>query len=293
MRAAFVAIAVASALCVSASAHRDGSHQRKHRAPGHGLDGRQPHPHPDAEAGPVHGPHHERALDVVEPGSGNVTERGYQYTNIRATWYDLGLTACGQTYTNADYVVALSQSTFGYDYPSSYCNRPITISYGGKTANAKIVDSCVACSDHGSWCLDLSLDLFAYFGSTDLGVIAVDWSFDDESSGGETTSSAKKTTSTKAAAKTTSTHHTTSTKHSTTSTTKHTTSTTTTKPTTSKESTTSTTTKHTTTIVVSASRNATSTTTSSSPSATGNLASVVQVLLRFQSLLEAANSTSQ
>lgn len=51
------------------------------------------------------------------------------------------MTACGQSYTNSDFVVALSQSTFGWSYPSSYCNRPITVSYGGKTAQAKIVDS--------------------------------------------------------------------------------------------------------------------------------------------------------
>ena len=37
--------------------------------------------------------------------------------------------------------VLLAQNTFGWSYPSKYCNRPIEISYGGKTAKAKIVDS--------------------------------------------------------------------------------------------------------------------------------------------------------
>lgn len=52
-----------------------------------------------------------------------------------------GLSACGPTYGPDDFIVALSQETFGWDYPSKYCNKEIIISYGGKTANAKIVDS--------------------------------------------------------------------------------------------------------------------------------------------------------
>ena len=52
-----------------------------------------------------------------------------------------GLGACGQTYSVNDFIVALSQSTFGLTYRSKYCDKEIIISYGGKTARAKIVDA--------------------------------------------------------------------------------------------------------------------------------------------------------
>lgn len=63
---------------------------------------------------------------------------------------DLGITACGDVYTSDDFVVALSQSTFGWSYPSKYCNREVIVSYGGKTANAKLVDSVSTACEHSS-----------------------------------------------------------------------------------------------------------------------------------------------
>lgn len=129
----------------------------------------------------------------------SLAERGYSYTGIRATWYGSGLSACGPTYGKDDFIVALSQETFGWDYPSKYCNREIVISYGGKTANAKIVDSCVGCSDYSPWALDFTEGLFSYFADLGEGVLAVDWSFADGSGGG----SAPATTSKKPAAPTT------------------------------------------------------------------------------------------
>lgn len=56
-----------------------------------------------------------------------------------------GLDACGGVDKPSDFIVALSQQTFGFSYPSPYCGREITIAYGGKTANAKVVDSVRQC----------------------------------------------------------------------------------------------------------------------------------------------------
>ncbi|KAF8308779.1 hypothetical protein DL93DRAFT_2170891 [Clavulina sp. PMI_390] len=183
--------------------------------------------------------------------------------NKRATNFDAGLSACGPTYSPSDFVVALAQNTFGYSYPSPYCNRPIVLAYNGKTAHAKIVDSCELCAQYDPHALDLTDGLFAYFAPIDIGVIYIDWSFTDEGNPDPATTTHHTTTTTR---------HTTSTKPTTTS---H--STTTTKSTSSQASTAS----HTT---------STASSTSSAPtgSATGNFDSVAEVILNLQNVMNAA-----
>ncbi|KAL8277542.1 hypothetical protein RQP46_010097 [Phenoliferia psychrophenolica] len=51
---------------------------------------------------------------------------------------------------------------------SPYCFKEITISYGGKSAQAQIVDACEACGYGG---IDLSPSLFSFFASQSVGII--------------------------------------------------------------------------------------------------------------------------
>ncbi|KAJ6617256.1 hypothetical protein B0H10DRAFT_1327816 [Mycena sp. CBHHK59/15] len=53
------------------------------------------------------------------------------------SWFEGGPGACGGEYSDTDYIVALSIARWDNGSP---CFKEISISYGGKTANAKIVD---------------------------------------------------------------------------------------------------------------------------------------------------------
>ncbi|KAJ7219106.1 RlpA-like double-psi beta-barrel-protein domain-containing protein-containing protein [Mycena pura] len=140
-------------------------------------------------------------------------------TGARWTFYEAGLGACGQHNSDSDFIVALNQQTFGFSYPSPYCNKKISMTYNGKTTTATIVDSCPGCPVNG---LDLTPGLFSFFADRSEGVIYGDWSFEDgSSSGGGGDGGDNDHTTTKK----TTTHHTTSTTEHTTTT--HTTPTTT------------------------------------------------------------------
>jgi len=60
----------------------------------------------------------------------------------------------------SDFIVALNTAQYGGGYPGPNCFKSITISYGGKTAQAKVMDQCPSC---GYGDLDLSRSLFNYF----------------------------------------------------------------------------------------------------------------------------------
>ncbi|KAH9839803.1 plant expansin [Rhodofomes roseus] len=85
------------------------------------------------------------------------------YSSARFTYYIDGLGSCGQTNVASDFIVALDADL--YDR-GSHCFQTITISYGGKTAQATIMDRCPGCPTGG---LDLSEGLFSYFTNGDLG----------------------------------------------------------------------------------------------------------------------------
>ncbi|KAI0340557.1 hypothetical protein BDW22DRAFT_1297320, partial [Trametopsis cervina] len=55
-----------------------------------------------------------------------------------------------------------------------HCYEKITITYGGKTVSAQIVDECPGCPYGG---LDLSPGLFSYLSSPDAGVIYGSWDY--------------------------------------------------------------------------------------------------------------------
>ncbi|KAJ6455748.1 expansin family protein [Mycena sanguinolenta] len=164
--------------------------------------------------------------ELAKRARGDLLEKR-AFTNTRWTFYTPGLGACGGYNSGSDFIVALNQDTFGYSSPSQYCYKKISMSYGGKTTTATIVDSCPGCPPGG---LDLSPDLFSFFASQDLGVIQGTWSFEDGSDDDDTTTTTQKKT-------TTTTHHTTTstTTHTTPTTTSHTTTSTTTSTTSSSK----------------------------------------------------------
>nr|KAG8950187.1 hypothetical protein FRC03_012944 [Tulasnella sp. 419] len=77
----------------------------------------------------------------------------------RATWYNVGMGACGKHNVDSDFIVALNSPQYGSGYPGPNCFKEITLSYNGKTAQAMIMDECPPCPSGG---LDLSPDLFEY-----------------------------------------------------------------------------------------------------------------------------------
>ncbi|KAF7289192.1 hypothetical protein MIND_01380300 [Mycena indigotica] len=113
-----------------------------------------------------------------------------QHTGIRMTNYYAGLGACGEWNNDQQYIVAISHLNYNN---GQYCGKEISISYQGKTANAKIVDECMGCPE---WGLDLSQSLFGHFvggvqNDLNVGVINADWSFVDDNSDENQKSTAK------------------------------------------------------------------------------------------------------
>jgi len=102
---------------------------------------------------------------VVEPS--NQLEK--RYSNAAFTYYDAGVSACGGTFTNSDFIVALNAAQFA---GGALCFKTISITANGKTASAQIVDMCPGCSYGG---LDLSRGLFDFFASESEGVLHGSW----------------------------------------------------------------------------------------------------------------------
>ncbi|EJT98753.1 hypothetical protein DACRYDRAFT_24322 [Dacryopinax primogenitus] len=82
----------------------------------------------------------------------------------RATWFYVGLGACGYTDTDLDWIVALNEP----QYTGSACNRFLVVenTQSGATAVAKVRDMCPGCAE-GS--LDMSPDLFKAISTEGLG----------------------------------------------------------------------------------------------------------------------------
>jgi hypothetical protein len=91
-----------------------------------------------------------------------MNENEKRFSGTRMTYYNtgVGLGACGNFHPDSDWTVALNSAQFGNSYPSSECGKVITISYGGKTAQATIQDACPSCPYGG---LDLSPRLLQHF----------------------------------------------------------------------------------------------------------------------------------
>ncbi|WVF72245.1 hypothetical protein IAT40_007057 [Kwoniella sp. CBS 6097] len=110
--------------------------------------------------------------------------------NGRATYYAVGLGACGWHNSPGDFIVAQNSAQYGGGYPGPNCGRSITISYGGKQVSATIADECPTC-DYGG--LDMSEGLFTQFADTGAGVFYMSWWYNDESQQQPTTTSSTPT----------------------------------------------------------------------------------------------------
>ncbi|KAG6810310.1 hypothetical protein H0H92_012464 [Tricholoma furcatifolium] len=80
---------------------------------------------------------------------------------------------CGVTSVDSDFVVALNTDQYG---TGADCLEQITMTYGGKSTVATIVDECSGCPYGG---LDLSPALFEFFAPLSDGAIDGTWSFTD------------------------------------------------------------------------------------------------------------------
>ncbi|KAF9519801.1 hypothetical protein BS47DRAFT_996897 [Hydnum rufescens UP504] len=114
---------------------------------------------------------HRRHHEISHRPRGDISKR---FAGARATYYAVGLGACGQYNHPSDFIVALNQDQFGSGYPGPHCFESITITCNGKTAHATIMDECPGCPYAG---LDLSEGLFSYFADPSVGVLACDWSY--------------------------------------------------------------------------------------------------------------------
>ncbi|KAG1770986.1 hypothetical protein EDD22DRAFT_816271 [Suillus occidentalis] len=120
-----------------------------------------------------------RHQELAQRARGDVNLHERAFDNSRFTFYDVGLGACGQYNSPGDFIVALNVAQFGDGFPGPQCFKSITISYGGKTTQATIMDKCMGCPYGG---LDFSTGLFDYFASPDDGVLYGSWWYNDDPS---------------------------------------------------------------------------------------------------------------
>jgi hypothetical protein len=119
------------------------------------------------------------ALVAAQPVKKDNSLAKRQTYSGRATFYDVGLGACGGYNVASDYIVALNTAQYGGGYPGPNCGRSITISANGVTVQATIQDQCPSC-DYGA--LDLSRSLFQRFASEDKGTFQMSWWYNDGNS---------------------------------------------------------------------------------------------------------------
>ncbi|KAM0748637.1 hypothetical protein T439DRAFT_382431 [Meredithblackwellia eburnea MCA 4105] len=144
------------------------------------------------------GNHTRLAIDLNNKGSA-LHKRGF---SGKGSFYAPGQGACGGWNSASDSVESLFSSSLAppfivalnfeqYGDPSAvspYCFKQITISYGGKTHSAQIVDACQLCGYGG---IDLSPSLFSYFADQSVGIIYLEWSVNGGGdSGGQSTTKA-------------------------------------------------------------------------------------------------------
>jgi len=123
----------------------------------------------------------------------NDTSLSKRFSDARFTYYAAGLGACGKTNSASDFIVAMNSGQFS---GGSHCFDTITISFGGKSTQAQVMDECPGCPYGG---LDFSEGLFKYFSSLDAGVLTGSWVFGSGGGGGgddTPTTTHHKTTST-------------------------------------------------------------------------------------------------
>lgn len=114
---------------------------------------------------------------LAQRAPGTVAKRD-QFNNVRYTFFDTGLGACGIVNTANQFIVALNQAQYE---EANHCFKMIEITVNGKTATAQITDECPGCPYGG---LDMSTGLFNFFADPSVGVLTGSWHFKDGSGGG-------------------------------------------------------------------------------------------------------------
>lgn len=111
------------------------------------------------------------------PTSSSSGGSGGQY-NGQATFYEVGLGACGWTNSDSELVAALNWeqwNQFGSESNGNpACNKKATLNYQGKSVTVSIVDKCMGCK-YGD--LDLSPTAFEKLASESVGRLDMSWSF--------------------------------------------------------------------------------------------------------------------
>lgn len=94
--------------------------------------------------------------------------------NGEATWFTPDTGACGDTNSEADYIVAVNSAQYKGGEP---CHKMVYIQNesNGKSVRAKVTDECPPC-DYGS--LDLSPSVFKELGDLDVGVLTIAWHYE-------------------------------------------------------------------------------------------------------------------
>ncbi|KAH7923027.1 hypothetical protein BV22DRAFT_1016204 [Leucogyrophana mollusca] len=119
----------------------------------------------------LHRRHHATDVSARAVGELQTFNKRQSFNDARFTYFYDGLGACGITSLPTDFIVALNSDQYGN---GAHCFETITISFGGKTAQAQIVDECPGCPYGG---LDFSVGLFEYFSPLSVGVLDGEWSF--------------------------------------------------------------------------------------------------------------------
>ncbi|KAG8219831.1 RlpA-like double-psi beta-barrel-protein domain-containing protein-containing protein [Butyriboletus roseoflavus] len=91
--------------------------------------------------------------------------------NAAFTYFNDGQGACGATNGPNDFIVALNSAEYN---GGTHCFEMITITIGGKTAQAQITDECPGCTAGG---LDFSQGLFEFFAPLSVGELYGSWSY--------------------------------------------------------------------------------------------------------------------
>ncbi|WVQ96621.1 hypothetical protein IAU59_003726 [Kwoniella sp. CBS 9459] len=96
----------------------------------------------------------------------------------QATYFNVGLGACGWNNEDSDYIVAVNSAQYGLNGYGGNCGQYLTITNtdNGKSIKAQVADECPTCS-WGS--LDLSPSAFSALtdGNFDLGVFPISWHY--------------------------------------------------------------------------------------------------------------------
>lgn len=95
-----------------------------------------------------------------------------------ATYYDLGMTACGQVYSDNDLVAAIGKNYWTTGNPNNdpVCQKRarVTDPQIGKSVTVQIKDKCMGCK---SGDIDLSRAAFKQLRDLSVGRFKVNWNF--------------------------------------------------------------------------------------------------------------------